>query len=780
MANFIEEIRDRRVLPAVGVYAAGCWVLIEILDRLVERYLLSPYITDAAFWGLYSMIPAVVLVAWSHGRPGKDKATRAEKVGIPVNLIATLGLLVTVFGDKDLGAMASAVTLANEEGVEQVHYVPNESYRRRMAVFFFDNDTGSSEFDWLQYAVTELLVQDLQQNSFVLASSPWANFGNGFYARMRAAGFEDGLDIPRSLMREIASDANRQYFVEGSIQQNEGQFTVVVRVWETDTLSQVAELSRSGFDLYRLVDELSIDVREALDVPSGGGRLAEDLPLVETYGESEEALRAYLDGLNTRLFTNDIEAANALLGQALEADPGFVLAWFVKAVNHIEAGDLPSAQEALSRAQELDYRLPERDQAAIKQLSYRLSGQQEKLLTFLRLQVRLDGDAASHGRLAMMLQVTGELEEAKKEFKAALEKDPLSLGIYLQLANLERATGDREAAVNYARRYQKERPEEAGAHLVLGDLLRDSGNLEGAQDHYMQAALLANEPVDALLRLADLAARRGNEVEARSLLEQADETTRIPLGRGLVRQAAAALEARLGRIRAAIDQLHAQQEYMKQSVAPFQVALATYVPIANLYVELGDTERARAAIDTARENLQPPLDQFLAFSTAGILIEEGDLDGAERELALGEAIIEQFKLEDVRAQVDLLRGRIEAERHNHAGAVEHFGSARERIERSVVAGNDAFTALPGLYAYTARAMVHDDQLDEAEVILERAFELDPTHPNLWLARARLQQARGASALALASVNYALAVWEHADSDYGEYALAVKLAAELAR
>ena len=51
MANFIDEIRDRRVLPAVGVYAAGCWVLIEILDRLVERYLLSPYITDAAFWG---------------------------------------------------------------------------------------------------------------------------------------------------------------------------------------------------------------------------------------------------------------------------------------------------------------------------------------------------------------------------------------------------------------------------------------------------------------------------------------------------------------------------------------------------------------------------------------------------------------------------------------------------------------------------------------------------------------------------------------------------------
>jgi TolB-like protein len=379
MANFIDEIRERRVLPAIGVYAAGCWVLIEILDRLVERYLLSPYITDAAFWGLYSLIPAVVLVAWSHGRPGKDQATRAEKVGIPINLIATLGLLITVFGDKDMGAMASAVTLANEEGVEETHYVPNESYRRRMAVFFFENESSDPDLDWLQYAATEMLVQDLQQNPFVLATSPWANYGNGFYSRMRAAGFEDGLDIPRSLMREIASDANRQFFVEGSVDSDNGQYRVEVRIWETETLQQVATLSRSGYDLYGLFDDLSVDVREALEVPDGGARLAGDMPLAETYGESEDALKAYIAGLNERLFSNDIEAANALLTQALEADPGFVLAWYVKALNLLEAGDIPSANEALTRAQELDYRLPERDQAAIKHAYYRLSGQQEKL-----------------------------------------------------------------------------------------------------------------------------------------------------------------------------------------------------------------------------------------------------------------------------------------------------------------------------------------------------------------------------------------------------------------
>ena len=143
MADFITELRDRRILPAVGVYVAGVWVAIEILDRLVERYLLSPYLTDIVFWGLYSLIPAVMLIAWTHGRPGKDKATRLEKVGVPINLIATMGLLITVFGDKDFDLAATQITVNNELGQQETHYIPSETFRRRMAVFFWKNESGN-------------------------------------------------------------------------------------------------------------------------------------------------------------------------------------------------------------------------------------------------------------------------------------------------------------------------------------------------------------------------------------------------------------------------------------------------------------------------------------------------------------------------------------------------------------------------------------------------------------------------------------------------------------
>jgi tetratricopeptide (TPR) repeat protein/TolB-like protein len=778
MSDFIHEFRERRILPAVGVYAAGSWVLIEILDRLVERYLLSPYITDAAFWGLYSLIPAVILVAWSHGKPGRDKSTVAEKVGVPINIIATIGLLITIFAGKDLGAAANMITLANEEGVQETHYIPNESFRRRMVVFFFDNESGDPELDFLQYGITDLLVQDLKQNPFVLANSPWANYIDGFYSRMRQAGFEDGLGVPKSLMREIADDANRQYFVEGSFKWVANEYVVTARVWETLSLKLRAELTISGWDLYETIDTLSRELQDALDVPQVGDRMAVDLPLSVTYGESQNAFRNYISGLNARLFDNDIEASNRFIDAALREDPGFVLALIAAGINHLESGDLPSAQVAIQKAQELDYRLPARDRAQLKQISYRLSGQNDKLIAYLRMQVKLRDDASSHSTLATMLMVTGELEEAKKEFKASLAKDSLNLGIYLHLSQLERATGNMEAAIGYARKYLAEKPENIEAHMVLGDFLRDIGELDSAEENYLQASLLENQPVQPLLRLAEVALRKGNANSARTLLAQAGDAARTPQDEGLVRQGGYQLESRLGKIHAAIEQLQQQEEFLNQSSSPFGVALAIYGPMVRSYCDLGDNSKAEQALLKGLEIVQPPLDQFLAFSEATLLISRGNLDGAEVALNRGVAIIDQFKFEDLRFQVDLLQGHIKRLRGDHAGSAESFLASRKKIERTVTGGFEFRLLLPIIHAELARSLVLSGDLEMAEHALDEGFRLDPSEPMLWVAKAHFQLASGLPQLAQASVNYALAIWKDADPEYYQFARARELEAKI--
>ena len=778
MTDIFEEIKNRRILPALGLYVGGCWVLIEILDRLSERYMLSPYITDAAFWGLYSLIPAVILLAWAHGKPGKDRVTTAEKVGVPINIIATIGLLVTVFGGKDLGATASMISIANEEGVQETHFIPSESFRRRMAVFFFENKSGDPGLDWLQYGATELLVQDLQQNPFVLASSPWANFGNGFYMRMRQAGFRDGLDVPLSLMREIADDANRQYFVEGDVDRVADEYVITVRAWETESLRQIAEVTESGWDLYGTIDDLSVRLRDALDVPRGSARLAEDLPLAETYGESSAALQHYISGLNARLFDNDFEASNAFFDAAIETDPGFVLAWFLKAVNLVEAGDVGAAQQALGQAQQLNYRLPARDQASLKRIQYRLSGQHEKLIAFLRLQVRLNDDAASHRTLADMLMVTGALEEAKQEFQAALDKDALNLGIYLQLSLLERATGDMASAIEYATKYQEEKPEDFYAQQTLGDLLRDSGDLDAAEEHYLQASLLADQPVQPLLRLVDIAMRNGNINEARDLLEQAQAAAQSVVHKAQVRGAAAGFEARLGRIRVGIEQLNLQEEYLVQFQPPFAIAMEVYQPLVRAYCSLGNPDRAQEILDAAYGMVAPPLDKFLAFSEADILFQREDYDGADAAVQRGAEVIEQFKLEDMKFLIDMLNGYFKRKRGDYPGSAAAFRATLDRINHSVLGGSDLYRELPSFNAELAHSLVLGGELDQAEKALAEGFRLDPSQPLLWVSKARFQFASGQPRLALASVNYALAIWKDADPEYHQLNVALDLEQEI--
>jgi tetratricopeptide (TPR) repeat protein/TolB-like protein len=779
MADFIQEIKARRVLPAVGFYVGSCWVLVEILDRLVERYLLSPYFTDIAFCGLFSFIPAVVLIAWTHGKPGKDTVTTAEKVGVPVNLIATIGLLVTAFGGKDLGATANLVTINNEEGIAEQHYIPNDSYRRRATVFFFNNVSGSEELDWLQYGLTDLLDQDLSQSSFMSVNSPWDNLGVGFYAHLKNAGFEDGLGVPRSLMAQITSSNNRQYFIEGDVDQLGDEYQLTARLWDSRTVQQIASFTETGWDLYATTDRLTVSLQEAMGVPKGTARIAQDLPLAETYGESQQAFKDFISAMNARLFDNDMAASNAFLESSVAADDGFVRSWFQKILNSFDAGDLPAAQAAVQKAQELDYRLPAVDRAAIKGLNYRLSGQQDKLVSFLQMQVRLRGDANSHNTLATVYMAMGRLEEARDEFLVGLGKDSMNLGILLQLASLEKGSGNMEGAIEYVRQYLEQKPDDSVAQLRMGDFLRDNGDLDGAENHYQQAAMLDNEPVEATLKMALLELRKGDENSARSLIEEAEAMAETALSRAQVRNAAIYTEARMGRLNAALGHLDRLEEILSEIMPAFQVAISVYGPRIQYNVELHNVEAARVALDEVMAMLQPPMDQFMAFSEAAIALEERDFELVEVALARGEEIIDQFKLEELRIQTDILTGFLYRLQGDHAASADSFRTATERISRAVMfLGTDTDLFLPPLNANMAKSLTSAGKLDEAAEALEIGFSQDPSEPLLWVSKALHQQASGMPQLALASVNYALAIWQNADPDYREFRQALDLKASI--
>jgi tetratricopeptide (TPR) repeat protein len=763
-------------LPAVGVYIGGCWVLVEILDRLVERYFLSPYLTDLVFWGLYSLLPAVILIAWTHGRPGKDRATRAEKVGVPVNILLTVGLLLTAFGGKDLGATADLIMVDNELGQREEHYVPKDSYRRRLAVFFFDNASGDPQLDWLQYGVTELLVQDLQQNPFMAVASPWDNRGYGLYRQMKQAGYADATGLPLSLQREIAARHNRPWFVEGSVERNAGTFSVTARLWSTESLEMVSEEKIGGKELLPLVDRLSEALREVLKVPAGTSGVA-DLPLVETYGTSEEALRLYVEARNVLLFENDYESSNALYDRALAVDPGFVLAWLYKGINQFEQGNAPDAQVSLAAAQKLDYRLPEQDQTALKVFKYRISGQQDKLEKFLRLQTRVRNDAVSYRNLAGFQMLTGNLEEAKEHYHTVMRMDSSDVQSLEHLSMLERATGNVDAALDHARRYVEARPDDVGGHLDLGDLLLGAGDLEAAREVYERAQLLDDPPVDATLRLALLAIRQGEWPQAKALIEDARSQSISAQHRVAVYNAEQVLEIRRGRLTRAMQLIEEQQAFSRQVMAPYEQVFNSTIPLVQLNIQLDRVEAAEELLESAQQSIQPPLSEFLAFSEAMLRARTHEFETAEAAMRAGVRAVELFKADYLAFQIPLSAAEIARERGDYSAAARYYQESIDGVNRSIMA-----TALERefsvLYSACARMHIKSGDLDAARSMLDYAFKRDMAEPRLWLGRAELYRASGSLEMAMAAVDYALAIWAHADPDYIVYREARALRDEL--
>lgn len=764
MTDFITELRERRVLPAVGVYAAGCWVVVEIVDRLADRHHFSPDVTDLVFWGLYSLIPAVLLISWSYGRPGKDKATTAQKVGVPLNIIGTSALLLSLFGGENLGATAEVVPYVDEQGVAGEVVVPKDAFRQRVAVFFYDNESGDPALDWLQYGATELLTQDLQQDRYMIAASPYAGWGGGYYGRLKAAGYGDGLSAPVSLLRDIAQDFDRQYFVEGSIRKTAGNELIFeTRLWNSESMTQVTEVIQKGWDIYDLLDRTSIALREALEVPSIDIRGQEDLPLAETYGESEDALKAFIRALNLRLLEGDVPGAISALDETLAEDPNFVLAYFNKALFYAETGNLPAAVPELEQAQRLDYRLPYNDRSSLKGLYYRATGQSEKLLDFWRLQAQLLNDARSHAQLGQFLMISGDLDGARHHFETALKKDSLNVQLNLVLSDLARSQGDFDGALNYARAYQEARPKEIEASLKLGDLLRDSGELEEAERLYQQAALIESDAVEPPLNLQLIATRRGDTAQAERLLEEADGIAQTSAQRVSVHFAAFYYASRLGRIEEALAQLRAAEPLMMEIQPPFATALSVHSSLASVYLRIGDTDMAREVLQEARVLVpEPPFSDFLAGIEVQILIVEEDFERARLALDDFEAVLAALKFDGLAYQAAWLAGTIGLQEGNYAEAAVQLRLAVEQVEESFVAGQINAYGMSDMLAQLAMAEVLAGELDEAEETLERGFRLDPNLAELWMARARLQDARGLNGLAQASANYALTIWADAD------------------
>ncbi len=517
-ASFFKELWRRRVPQIFGIYLAVGWGILEFADWLVNRYVLSPHLIDLALVAWATMIPTVLLISWYHGAPGRDRWTKAEKIGVPLNIAFAAVVMIAAFGGRSLGAATTSVTVEDEAGATVQRTIPKGEFRKRVAVFYFDNESGDTTLDWLSYAIPLGIQDDLLQDMFIVVRTAWPFFSE----RLDEAGYPEGVGLPLTLQKQIADELHLDYFVSGRLSGGPDALSVTSGLYETRRGKLQQERSFTGRDLFEVIDQSSTQLKRDLELPEQHIEETDDLPFAEIMTGSPLAYRRFISGWRA-LEAEDWDGAARGFAAAAAEDPSYSYANLMLYVASLFRNDSETMVSALEAAMQHSYKLPERYRFTMKAAYYRFVKQDpEKTLAVANMHAELfPEDILAHQVLLQLYAQQGDHEKAIASAERILELDPGEFDMLRTIGELYQAMGQFARAASYFERYAQQFPEDPEAFNDLGDLSRIQGEHEAALDYYERALLLDPANVSVIIDIARTEGSLGRLAEAKAQLEDA-------------------------------------------------------------------------------------------------------------------------------------------------------------------------------------------------------------------------------------------------------------------
>ncbi len=746
----INDLRERHVFRYLLLYIGVCWGLVEFLDFLVNRYLLSPALTDFALLTAALVIPSVVLIAYHHGRAGADPVTRSEKIGVPLNLAVAAAVLGAVFWGRDLGAVTTVVTVEDEEGNEVERVIPKESFRRRLALFNFDLESADTSGAWLQYALPQAIATDLFQEQFVEIQIPAL-----FKDRLREAGFDDLTGVPLIFQRELSEDLHRDHFVAGTVSTAGDSIQATVTLYRTARAQVVARHEYSGIEPLELADRIAGQLREDLEIPSAESlEGAVDLPVSEILTSDPVVFRLFADGVRELAVRDDYEAAARSLSEAVALDPTFALANLILYQVQILANRGPEGIARLQAAMEYMYRMPERLQFRVKAEHYFLRQDTERGIAVLNMWAELfPDDIAPHQVLAQVWLSMNEPDDAIASLSRVVELDPGQNQILRQIGDLYESQAKFDEALDYYFRYLELFPDDPETMLEVGDIHRQRGDHDEARANFERATLLDPADQGPMLRLANLDLSLGDYSGSLEQYENMLAVARTAQEREEALDALADYYELRGQISLALEFAERRLAESRSFQPPF-VLVAQQMLALSLYVKAGRPDEALRRLESLSAELSTPFDKLAALGELRIHLEMHEPDRAEASLPGMEELIRTLSAEALRRIVVEAQGRIHEDREEWSQAIEQY---RRQVALTP-------TDLDPKIAI-GRCQRELGELDAAAASIQEALLVEPGDPVANYELALVLEEQGSADEAREVLQEAMTAWESADASF---------------
>jgi len=470
----------------LGPYLVGGWTFMHFTNWFAGQYLLSPYLPKFIFTLLVSLIPTAILLGYLQKQRG-PKAKRYRMIGVPANLVLSGFLLLGLFRDKDLGSMMINVSAMSEEGQTIQRTVPKAEFRKKIMVFYFENETGDTTLNWLYDGIMEALYYDLCQDLFIdVTDTHEKNDVTGHFTteKFERAGYKMFSKLPLSLKIETAKDNHKDFLLCGTFKKPDTNFVLNTEIYATENGKLLGHKEYKGSNLFHLIDEITIQTKTDLKEPPQWLDKAKDLPVKDITTDSLSAWRM----LTYSMYFGG-ESRVPYLNKAVGIDPGFALAYKCLFMYDIFEGPQGEAPRAFNKAMEHIYRLPDKEQVDLKVKYYNYQEHDvDKIIALLQPWCELHPeDIDMRKQLAENYLFKENNERAYKEYKNILKTAPEEYDIYLNLGEITRK--DKEAD-SYYEEYVKHYPNDLEAYLIIGENYYWRGDSAKARRYTEKATII--------------------------------------------------------------------------------------------------------------------------------------------------------------------------------------------------------------------------------------------------------------------------------------------------
>ncbi|MGJ8663841.1 MAG: tetratricopeptide repeat protein [Marinicella sp.] len=762
--SLFSELVERRVPQILGMYVAAVWLAVEMADWMSERFEIHQQFSSYVFVIMIAFLPLIGLLAWGHGRPGKDKWTQKQLIFIPFNLVIAW-FAVTSFIKPEVQA-TEIMSLVDEHTGQIVEYeVARAGLNQKITGFFWENKTGDESLDWLSYGAMWMVGKDLMRSPIITIQTPYDS--DSMLTAIRSRGFDDAIGEPLSLDLSLASEKDAQWIVKGEIAKDGEKIEFQASLFNVVTGALVTTISATHDDWLFALDDVAEELGAfILEKANFKPSLIPDLAIAEHISTDLGAIKEVIKALNSITFSNDYMQGVEHLKVALELDNSLAEAYVMLVDLYRGLGDLDAAKEASEEALKLDDKLYRESVFKVKANYYAVNGEQDKAIKVLENWVKIIPDSAEALQAlgSNYIMVGQRLDDALQVYEKLSELQESSSSVLVTQAKIYRLKGDKEKAISTLQGYLSKNQGQVQPYLEMAATYLQFGDLQEAKDMYDEASLLSINGIDADIGLAKIMSLSGSVEPA---IEQLDELFRKAESDNDKVKILSEKEMVLfmtGRLNEAMDVLFEMRELSQSFMPPLAQSLMFGSKEVAYLASLQKYDEAWHLYEQMKTEAKPPYDKLLETMANTIHMYQGNHEEAAKSMELFKEFVTEMQM-TIYDQFIYAADAIELRKlGSYEQALKMHDQAINESKQSVLTLNtlqviDEFNYQKAITLYEA------EQYDEAIELMEDNIRRNPLFAQSYVIKAKALTQLEKFEEAQLVIDQVNEIWMKADPEY---------------